>query len=282
MISNCESYTFILESNRLDFKIMSLLSSLSYFLKKATSAINQTTADEQHPNAISKESTSSNRLSLIDESESSTIDITNYNGYLTMNAGNFSKAETSNSLDSPNVEKWVNFISLFTSISKASLGKGDVYESESNTQFPNETYPNAEYLLESWWNIFDKRYLRHGWGWTITLIIAYISILVAGVIGNLMVILVVLLRPQMRTVTNMFITNLAVADLFVIVFCVPSTLLANIFARKCSCSGFVCCNSCSLANDQGTDMVKYIMRFNLFYGYCFLPSSSLDFGIVYV
>ncbi len=66
------------------------------------------------------------------------------------------------------------------------------------------------------------------------MIIAYISILVIGVIGNLMVILVNLLRPQMRTVTDMFIMNLAGADLFVVVFVVPLTLLANICARKLS------------------------------------------------
>lgn len=86
-------------------------------------------------------------------------------------------------------------------------------------------------FLELEW-IFDKRNLRHSVGWTVALIIAYVLILIIGIIGNCMVILVVLLRPQMRTVTNMFIMNLAVADLFVIVFCLPATLLANVLTRK--------------------------------------------------
>ncbi len=91
---------------------------------------------------------------------------------------------------------------------------------------------SADLLEQNWWNVFDQRYFRHSTEWTVILIVAYMLILVVGVIGNSMVILVVVLRPQMRTVTNMFIMNLAVADLFVIVFCAPATLLSNIFQRK--------------------------------------------------
>lgn len=91
---------------------------------------------------------------------------------------------------------------------------------------------NDTHALDIWWNVFDEQYLRHSLGWTFTLVTAYTLILIIGVIGNIMVILVVALRPQMRTVTNMFIMNLAVADLFVIWFCVPGTLVSNVFQRK--------------------------------------------------
>lgn len=87
-------------------------------------------------------------------------------------------------------------------------------------------------IPEDFWLVFTDKNLRHSIGWTVTLVVAYLLILFIGIIGNFMVILVVLLRPQMRTVTNMFIMNLAVADLFVIVFCVPATLLANVLKRK--------------------------------------------------
>lgn len=73
---------------------------------------------------------------------------------------------------------------------------------------------------------------KYSAGLTLTLILAYLFIFVFGLIGNSLVIFVVSWRPRMRTVTNIFILNLAVADLFVILFCVPPTLLANIYIRK--------------------------------------------------
>lgn len=93
-------------------------------------------------------------------------------------------------------------------------------------------FPKAQLLSESWWNVFDQQFLRHDMEWTIVLVIAYMLILVIGVIANCMVILVVLLRPQMRSVTNVLVMNLAVADLCVILFCVFPTLLSNMFQRK--------------------------------------------------
>lgn len=72
---------------------------------------------------------------------------------------------------------------------------------------------------------------RHNILWTALITIVYVFIFVCGLVGNIIVIWVIR-RPRMRTVTNTFILNLAVADLFVIVFCIPSTLLSNIFTRK--------------------------------------------------
>lgn len=91
---------------------------------------------------------------------------------------------------------------------------------------------SAELLAQSWWNVFNERYFQHSTEWTVILITVYMFIWVVGGIGNFMVILVIVLRPQMRSVTNMFIVNLAVADFFVIVVCVPVNLLSNIFQRK--------------------------------------------------
>ncbi len=47
-----------------------------------------------------------------------------------------------------------------------------------------------------------------------------------------MLILVIYSRPKMRTMKNVFIFNLAVADLLVVLFCVHATLVTNLFIRK--------------------------------------------------
>ena len=62
--------------------------------------------------------------------------------------------------------------------------------------------------------------------------VAYVVVFIVGLVGNSFVIAVVLRAPRMRTVTNFFIVNLAVADILVIVFCLPATLMSNIFVRK--------------------------------------------------
>ena len=77
----------------------------------------------------------------------------------------------------------------------------------------------------------DRLY-RHSMAMSAVYCIAYIFVFVVGLIGNSFVIAVVYRSPRMRTVTNFFIVNLAVADVLVIVFCLPATLMSNIFVRK--------------------------------------------------
>lgn len=52
-------------------------------------------------------------------------------------------------------------------------------------------------------------------------IISILVICVLGVVGNTLVVLVVYRHSKMRTVTNYFIVNLAIADLFVLLINVP-------------------------------------------------------------
>lgn len=73
---------------------------------------------------------------------------------------------------------------------------------------------------------------RHTVTLTAVYCVAYVIVFIVGLIGNSFVIAVVLRSPRMRTVTNFFIVNLAVADILVIVFCLPATLMGNIFVRK--------------------------------------------------
>lgn len=46
--------------------------------------------------------------------------------------------------------------------------------------------------------------------------------------GNTFVVVSVVWNPSMRNITNYFITSLAVADLLIIIFCLPATLMNNI------------------------------------------------------
>ena len=53
------------------------------------------------------------------------------------------------------------------------------------------------------------------------LIIVYAIVFIVGLIGNITVIYFVLIYKRMQSMTNKFITNLALADLLVIFICIP-------------------------------------------------------------
>lgn len=65
----------------------------------------------------------------------------------------------------------------------------------------------------------------------IILICAYCIIILLGVLGNSLVIHVVIKFKSMRTVTNFFIANLAVADLLVNTLCLPFTLVYTLLGQ---------------------------------------------------
>lgn len=62
-------------------------------------------------------------------------------------------------------------------------------------------------------------------GVQITLITAYSLIILLGLLGNALVIYMIVRNRSMRTVTNFFIANLALADLLVDTLCLPFTLV---------------------------------------------------------
>lgn len=64
------------------------------------------------------------------------------------------------------------------------------------------------------------------YGWL--LIVLHTIVFFGGIIGNLLVCIAVYRNHSMRTVTNYFITNLAVADILVILFCLPPTVLWDV------------------------------------------------------
>lgn len=63
-------------------------------------------------------------------------------------------------------------------------------------------------------------------------IVSYMLIFLVCMVGNGVVCFIVLRSKNMRTVTNLFILNLAVSDLLVGIFCMPTTLLDNIITGE--------------------------------------------------
>nr|KAG5692046.1 hypothetical protein BaRGS_026899 [Batillaria attramentaria] len=71
---------------------------------------------------------------------------------------------------------------------------------------------------------------------TAVLSLAYGLVFVVTLAGNLCVVGVVYRDKHFHTPTYMFIVNLAVADLAVAIFCLPVTLLSNLYnAEDLSC-----------------------------------------------
>ncbi|XP_062844493.1 neuropeptide FF receptor 2 isoform X2 [Trichomycterus rosablanca] len=76
-------------------------------------------------------------------------------------------------------------------------------------------------------------------------IASYFLIFVVCMVGNGVVCFIVLRSKHMRTVTNLFILNLAISDLLVGIFCMPTTLVDNIItgwpfgSLVCKLSGMV-------------------------------------------
>lgn len=60
------------------------------------------------------------------------------------------------------------------------------------------------------------------------LLALYSIIFLLAIVGNSLVILTLVQNKRMRTITNLFLLNLAVSDIFLGVFCMPFTLVGTI------------------------------------------------------
>ncbi|OXB63852.1 hypothetical protein ASZ78_004147 [Callipepla squamata] len=109
----------------------------------------------------------------------------------------------------------------------------------------NGSWANASesYLLKE--NYTFLAYYQHSSPVAVMFILAYTFIFLMCMIGNILVCFIVVKNRQMRTVTNMFILNLAISDLLVGIFCMPTTLVDNLITgwpfdnAMCKMSGLV-------------------------------------------
>ncbi|XP_023253344.1 neuropeptide FF receptor 1-like [Seriola lalandi dorsalis] len=94
-------------------------------------------------------------------------------------------------------------------------------------------------------NVTFFPYYQHSLYVAACYILAYFFIFLLCMVGNILVCLIVLENRRMRTVTNLFILNLAISDLLVGIFCIPTTLVDNLITgwpfsnTVCKMSGFV-------------------------------------------
>lgn len=119
-----------------------------------------------------------------------------------------------------------------------------VYSSELNETFNSSnnitTFPTQQVCSFSGLNSFEAvielvtslSCYRQSIPFSIFLILANLLILVFGLVGNCIVIYVVAWRIKTKTASSVFILNLAMADMLVMLCCIPATLAANLFVRK--------------------------------------------------
>uniref|UniRef100_A0A3Q2PVG0 Neuropeptide FF receptor 1 n=1 Tax=Fundulus heteroclitus TaxID=8078 RepID=A0A3Q2PVG0_FUNHE len=94
-------------------------------------------------------------------------------------------------------------------------------------------------------NITYVDFYLHKPGVAAVFTVSYLLIFVVCMVGNGVVCFIVLRSRNMRTVTNLFILNLAISDLLVGIFCMPTTLVDNIITGwpfgsvVCKLSGMV-------------------------------------------
>lgn len=93
-------------------------------------------------------------------------------------------------------------------------------ENTTNADYEDEASgtPSTEEILEY---IYPKT-------WTWALIFFHFVVFVVGLVGNCLVCVAVYRNRTMRTVTNYFIVNLAVADFLVILFCLPPSVVWDV------------------------------------------------------
>ncbi|NWV82726.1 NPFF2 protein, partial [Dasyornis broadbenti] len=119
-------------------------------------------------------------------------------------------------------------------------------DSNSSLDWPQALNYNGTYkylYLEG--NVSYVDFYLHQPSVAAVFITSYLLIFLLCMVGNGGVCFIILWSKHMRTVTNLFILNLAVSDLLVGLFCMPTTLLDNIIAGwpfgslVCKMSGMV-------------------------------------------
>lgn len=85
-------------------------------------------------------------------------------------------------------------------------------------------------------NITYYPYYQHSLYVAASFVLAYFLIFLLCMVGNILVCFIVVENRRMWTVINLFILNLAISDLLVGIFCIPTTLVDNLITGNESTS----------------------------------------------
>lgn len=129
---------------------------------------------------------------------------------------------------------------LLSTVSNISLSSSTATNNPFDSSQPKQNVTNGSSSNASSAPILDLsiyeatrlNFFRHSMEISVIICIAYTIVFVVGIVGNSFVVAIVCKSPRMRTVTNYFIANLALADILVLVLCLPATLVSNLYIRK--------------------------------------------------
>ena len=94
-----------------------------------------------------------------------------------------------------------------------------------------------------------------------SLVIVYILTFLLGLVGNVLVCFAIWRNKKMRTVTNIFLVNLAATDLGVIIVCLPPALVADVTDTWFLGTAF-CKIHLFFSVSRSTDSPLYIFHFS--------------------
>ncbi|KAK0077087.1 hypothetical protein PV325_004475 [Microctonus aethiopoides] len=108
---------------------------------------------------------------------------------------------------------------MLTTLSSTAL---ELNSSYYTTEYDSSTLDGFSVIDQE--NATSTPYMLPGYIRTTSMVVC-ITVMVLGIIGNLMVPLVVLRGKDMRNSTNIFLVNLSIADLCVLLICAPTVLV---------------------------------------------------------
>lgn len=119
--------------------------------------------------------------------------------------------------------------------------------------------------------------------------VLFTIIFIVGVVGNILVCLVILKTPSMRSTRNYLIVNLAIADITVALVCIPFDVIIRVYGEHWVLGAGLCkiiwpsmtlVTTCSAATLAAISYDRYVSYFcthgNIYSLYSYICSLSID------